>query len=213
MPFRACFFDDSYRRHCLLLGLNVHITGRQNSTFYFDFLIFFLTMNSPFANLFLALQEQATAHVPEIVHIDQELGQLNSKNRPPVSWPCLLIDFEDFRFKNLSENVQTAKGIIVLRLGFAQFSASSASVPAGYKEKAIGYYDIEWKLHKALQGWAPPGNEFGSLCRTSAVTQERADGYRVRELRYKIAFDDYSTKLEQLYAPATLVVDDVMALL
>jgi hypothetical protein len=163
-------------------------------------------MNSPFANLFLSLQERIQAEVPAISYIDHDLGQLSNKNRPPVSWPCVLIDFDNFRFKNLGENVQTAKGIVVFRLGFAPHTSSSAITPEAAKEQALGYYDIEWDLHKSLHGWSP-GEEFGSLSRMSAtIPQESGQGIRIRELHYKIAFDDYSTKPQRLFAPVELVV-------
>lgn len=168
-------------------------------------------MNSPFANIFLALQQHIHDSVTDLKYIDRDLGQLKASARPPVSWPCLLIDFEDFDFENLGENVQTAKGTVVLRLGFAPFSNSSQVTPSPYLQQAIGYYDMEWELHKTIQGWAP-GNEFGSLIRTSTTTQKRTDAYRVRELRYSIAFEDYSAKWQQQIAPATITVADEIML-
>ncbi len=163
-------------------------------------------MNAPFANLFLAIQQQIATEVPDVTHIAHDLGQLSDKRRPPVSWPCVLIDFEDFRFSNLSENVQTAKGTVLIKLGFAPHSNTTHTTPEAYLHKAIGYYDIEWQMHKALQGWSPADELFGSLSRHSVTTARRTDGYRVRELRYTISFDDYSTKPVQQYAAATLVV-------
>jgi hypothetical protein len=164
-------------------------------------------MNSPFANIFLAIQQRILTEVPAITYIDQDLGQLKANSRPPVSWPCVLIDLEDFDFENLGENVQTAKGTVVLRLGFAPHSGSTQFTPPSYRQQAIGYYDLEWLLHKAIQGWAP-ADDMGGLIRTSVGTQKRTDNYRVRELRYSIAFEDYSTKPQQQYAPATLVVTE-----
>ena len=164
-------------------------------------------MNAPFANIFLSLQEHIQASVAAIKYIDQDLGQLKSGTRPPIAWPCVLIDFEDFNFENLGENVQTARGIITLRLGFAPHSGSSQATPSPYQQQAIGYYDLEWSLHKALQGW-PPGDDYGHLSRISATTQKRTDAYRVRELRYSIAFEDYSAKYQRQFAPATLVITD-----
>jgi hypothetical protein len=123
----------------------------------------------------------------------------------------VLIDFEDFDFENLGENVQTACGTVVVRLGFAPHSNSSKLTPATYQQQAIAYYDLEWLLHKAMQGWTP-GSDFGSLIRTSATTQKRTDSYRVRELRYSIAFEDYSAKHQQQYAPATIIVNDEIEL-
>lgn len=165
-------------------------------------------MSIPFKELFLSIQQRISDAVPAIAFIDQDLGQLSNKARPPVSWPCVLIDFENFRFKNLAENVQTAKGTIVLRLGFAPHSASSQITPKTPKQLALSYYELEWAIHLALHGWTPDGGEFGALSRTTAITQPRTDAYRVRELRYKIAFDDYSTKPVQQYAPAAIATTE-----
>lgn len=164
-------------------------------------------MNAPFANLFIALQQQIATEVPDVVHIAHNLGQLSDKQRPPVSWPCVLLDFEDFKYTNLSENVQTAKGTVVVTLGFAQHSRAAHTTPEAYLQKALSYYDTEWQLHKALQGWSPSEEQFGSLSRTSVTTTPNKHGYRVRELRYTISFDDYSTKPTQQYTPATLIVN------
>jgi len=164
-------------------------------------------MKSPFANLFTAIQERISQEVPGIAHIAHDLGQLSVKTRPPVSWPCLLIDFEDFTFENLGENVQTAKGTVLLKLGFAPHSNTSQATPSEYKDSALGYYDLEWYLHKALHSWSPDGNEYGHLIRAATLTQRRADAYRVRELRYAVSFDDYSTKPTLQYVPAALIIN------
>ena len=163
-------------------------------------------MTSPFANLFLAIQQRIASGVTGIKHIAHDLGQLSAKGRPPVSWPCVLIDFEDFTFSNLGENVQTAKGTVLIKLGFAPHSPTAQDTPDEYRNTAISYYDLEWELHKSLQGWSPDAEEYGSLARTTATTQRRTDSYRIRELRYSIAFDDYSTKHELQWVPVELVV-------
>lgn len=168
-------------------------------------------MNSPFATLFLALQQHIHDSMPAIRHIDQNLGQLSIAGRPPVSWPCALIDFDDFSFSDLAANVQLANGAVVISLGFAPYSASSQASPLPVVQQALAYYDLEWALHKVLQGWSP-GSDFGSLNRISAVTLNRTDGYRVRELRYAVAFHDYSAMPQQSFAPVTLAVTGQMLL-
>lgn len=159
-------------------------------------------MNSPFANIFLALQQQLQTAVPAIVYIDQDLGQLKSKTRPPVQWPCALIDFEDFHYTDLGTNVQSAQGVVVVRLGFQPFSNTTATTPNANKEKALNYFDIEWALQKALQGYSA-GTDYGHLSRISTTTEPRTDNIRVRELRYTLAFQDYSTKagLQEVTVP------------
>ncbi|MBX2904874.1 MAG: hypothetical protein KF744_02470 [Taibaiella sp.] len=169
-------------------------------------------MTSPFARLFLALQARIAAQVADIKYIAQDMGQLSAKGRPPVSWPCLLIDFDEFCFDDLSENVQVARGTVVLRLGFNPHSGTANGTPTDYKEAALSYYDLEWALHKALQGWSPDGDEFGHFMRSSAATERRQDGYRIRELSYSISFDDYSAKPGVHFEPVELVVTHNLSL-
>ena len=163
-------------------------------------------MNSPFAAIFLALQARIAGQLSAVRYIEQDLGQLKN-SRPPVSWPCILIDFEDFSFGDLSENVQTASGTVVLQLGFAPYSASSQATPGTNIDLALGFFDLEWSLHRILQGWSP-GDSFGSLNRRETTTQKRNDKYRVREIRYTVAFEDYSAKLTQTLVPATILISE-----
>jgi len=159
----------------------------------------------------MAIRQRIMGEASGTFHIDQDLGQLRTNTRPPVSWPCVLIDFEDFRFENLGENVQTAKGTVVFQLGFAPHSNSSQATPAPRVLQAMGYYQHELTLHRILQGWSPTAMS-GSLIRTSAITQKRNDHYRVRELRYSLEFEDYSTKLQQGHTRARLVLTDDIVL-
>ena len=163
-------------------------------------------MNSPFANIFLAVQDRIRDAVPAVKYIDQDLGQLRAA-KPAVAWPCVLIDFEDFSFEDYGTLVQSARGNVVLTLGFAPQSNSSQATPGAYVQQALSYYDMEWALHVALQGWTP-GGDIGRLKRTSARTLKRNDNYRVREVRYSLAFDDYSTKQTMQLANAAIVVSE-----
>ncbi len=179
-------------------------------------------MTSPFAILFLAIQNRIKAITiggnPAFPWIDQDLMQLESHNgddRPPVSWPAVTIDIDEARFENLGENAQTAKLAACIRLGFPPFSSSSSIAPATYRNKALYYYDLEYALHLSLQGWTPgivtitPADPpapavtadlsdiFGHFLRTSAKTERRNDRIRVRQLTYALGMNDYST-LEQI---------------
>lgn len=158
-------------------------------------------MNSPFANLYLAIQERIIDEVPEILFVEQNFGQLDDYSnggRPPVQYPCALIDFQNFGFENMGENTQRAEGDITITLAFAQHGQTHNGQPDAWREAALNYYDIEWKLHKALQGWAP-GNpdDFGYLTRTSVVKDNRPLYVRLRTLTYRLAFEDYSTQPTQ----------------
>lgn len=179
-------------------------------------------MNSPFANLFLALQ-QLISNLADgdgnkyFRLVDQDLGQLEAHfgdNRPPVSWPCVLIDIDGAAMENMGDDTQTGVVTIIFRIGFPPFSASSNITPANYKNKALYYYDLEQVLHLALHGKSPEwivddenilADVFGHMIRTSARTERREDMIRVREITYTLSFDDYSTQpQQQLVSPVTL---------
>jgi hypothetical protein len=151
-------------------------------------------MNSAFAQIFKAIQARIQQQVPAIKYIDQDLGQL-TQQRPPVSWPCALIDMDDFSYSCLSDNTQCATGTVTISLGWATHSGSAYNTPTEVTAQSLAYYELEWQLNKALHGWRP-GAAFGSLARVAAATRKKTGGCRVRELCYSLAFEDYSTKPE-----------------
>lgn len=148
-------------------------------------------MNSPFANIFLEVLERLRSEVPEARYINQDVGQLdNYTDRPAVTFPCILTDFQDFNFSEMGEASQMAEGNVVIRLAFNPFSDSSNLSSDVVRTKALAYYDIEWKINKALHGWQ--GEAFGYLTRKSAITEKRDDNLRVREIIYATCFQDNS---------------------
>lgn len=166
-------------------------------------------MNSPFATLYLAIQARIRTAVPAIRHIDQDLGQLEQyQDRPAVSWPAVVLDLDGAQYGDMGEQAQTCTLDVVLRLAFAPYSSANVLAPDSVKEKALEYYDAEWLLNKALHCWVPDGGpscpyEFSALTRISAGTEKREDNIRVREIRYRIAYEDYSTLAAWNTTPAT----------
>jgi hypothetical protein len=151
-------------------------------------------MNSPFATVYLALIARLQAELPELNWIDHDFGQLDdySDGRPPVAFPCVLIDFQNFTFENMGDLAQRAEGDVIFKLAFAQHGQTHGASPEAWRTLALEYYDIEWRLHKALHGWSP-GEPFGYLTRTQATKENRPLGVRLRTIPYRLGFEDYST--------------------
>lgn len=151
-------------------------------------------MESFFAKAFLSIQSRIKEQVPEIAWIDQDLGQLEHYDvRPSVQFPCVLVDFINFHFKELGDLNQWGEGTIQLRIGFDPFSSANSVAPLDSQEQALTFYEIENKVFKALHGWIPtyqdePISE--PLIRTTAVTELRDDRCRVRVNHYTTAFED-----------------------
>lgn len=155
-------------------------------------------MNSPFANIFSALQQRIITQVPEIIFIEHDFGQLEdySNGRPPVAFPCALIDFQNWTFENMGENAQRAEGDVVIKLGYAKHGQTHNATPNQWREAAMEYYETEWKLNKALHGYTP-GNDYGYLTRTTETKENRPLGVRIKTITYRLAFEDYSAMPDQ----------------
>jgi len=148
-------------------------------------------LTSPFATLHNAIIERIKQQVPAIRFIDQDLGQLENYDlKPPVSFPCVLMDVGDeFAYSDIGgQQHQLAEGTIMLRLALVQYTQSNNLVPANIRENALQYYELENDLVKALHGWAPTG--FSRMLRRKAITEKREDDIRVRAIPFAISFTD-----------------------
>jgi len=154
-------------------------------------------VNAFFSQAYLALVERIKA-VPGIAWVDQDLDQLeNYETRPPVQFPCVLLDFLDTAYDENGQQVQTGHQIIQLRLGFAPYGSANSAVPTIYQEKALEYFELEHALFVALHGWPISYNDAvltQPLVRKRATTEQRNDPYRVRVIQFTTDFEDDSAK-------------------
>lgn len=147
-------------------------------------------LKSANANLLDGLITRIQQGVEEIRFIAQDVGQLENYDiRPAVSFPCLLIDLEDFNFSdNANYNLQQAEGIVSFRLGLVKYTdVNSLSTPQ-WRENALRYYELEHRLFNCLHGWSPVG--FGRLLRRATATERREDDIRVRIAKYVISYTE-----------------------
>ena len=155
-------------------------------------------MNSPFANLYEAIMARIKAQVPAIRYASQELGQLENYNpstgRPSVTFPCVLIDFDNFAASDLTYGIQDLTGDVIVRIALDTWSSASSLTPADVRAQALNYYDVEWNLYCALHGWSPNPDTAGYLTRTGVQTEKRDDAIRVREMRFRLRFTDTSAE-------------------
>lgn len=151
-----------------------------------------MALESPFANLYESVAERIKTKVPGIKYIDQDLGQLENYGlRPAVSFPCVLTDSDEFEYSDAgNEAIQLADGFLIIRLGIPAWSSSAKFSPAGVREKALEYFEVEQQIVKALHHWAPTG--FSKLQRRKARTEKREDDIRVRIIVFAVQFSDMS---------------------
>lgn len=149
-------------------------------------------MESPYANLFLAIQNRIQELIPEIKYIDQNMGQYMQEDfRKNMIFPCVLIDFINTNFSEMQGNNQFGELTIVATLFHDIWNNTSNITPLAIKEAGLTYLEIDQKLFMALQGWNPDFCE--ALIRTQAKSQNANEiGLMVRETTFTTSFEDYS---------------------
>lgn len=149
-------------------------------------------MESPYTDLFLALQERIKIEVPEVKYIDQNLGQyMNEEFRKQMLFPCLLIDFPVTNFSALQGNNQLADASVVITMFYDIWNNTSNITPLDVKQAGLKYLTIDQKVYMALQGWSP---DFCTpLNRGQNKSHNSNDiGLIVRETTFSSSFEDYS---------------------
>lgn len=163
-----------------------------------------MALNSFYGQMLVAMQERLKDQVTELRWIDQDFGQLEVEaERPPVSFPCALIDFTGSQFSQLLQNVELADNCgISVRVVHAPYSNTNHLTPVASKEMALQYYETENKVYKALKGWNPTyvyhegeeDEETIDLCqplnRIADGTEKREDALRVRAMMFATSYED-----------------------
>lgn len=147
-----------------------------------------MALTSPFAKLFNKLITQIKAEVTAIRYLDQDWDQLGETN-PPVSYPCILIDFPETQFAQM-QGYQQATATVRLKLVYRSYTSTSNITPDANRETALQFYELEQQLYEALQAWYADGLLCNAMIRRSAATEKRDDGLRVRVIDFECAFDD-----------------------
>jgi hypothetical protein len=154
-----------------------------------------MALSSPLGNLFVEVQDRLKTNVAALKWIDQQFGQLDGYQpgyRPPVLFPCALIDLAGFTFEDQANGVQIVQGKVIISLSTAPFTNSNQATPTPQKEKALHFYELEHAIHKSLHGWQPAG--FNRLLRRTLDKAEREDSLRERILVFDVSYTDSSAK-------------------
>ncbi len=148
-------------------------------------------------NLYLLLQARLAAITdgdkPVFRWIDHDLGQLEDE-KPALSYPAILIEFDEFTFTDLAENCKMGEGNIVLKVVFDPYSSTSNITNPVFKEKGLKYYKHEGMIKQALDGWCPDetSDVYGPLDFMSASPGKERTDLRIRQMVFSIGIDDYS---------------------
>ncbi|SIT25563.1 hypothetical protein SAMN05421786_11528 [Chryseobacterium ureilyticum] len=147
-----------------------------------------------FHQILMDLYDRISTEVTEITYIDQDLGQLGQtgdNEKPPLSYPAILIDFPDSEYSDIAGGGQIGEVPISFQLIFDTYSQTWHKSPKNVIIKGLDYLKIEQKIHKCLQSWHL--DYFSPLSRKSVKSQNNNDiGLRVRQSIYTTQYEDYT---------------------
>jgi hypothetical protein len=145
-------------------------------------------------NLIRAIQNKLQTDVECLKYIDQDWGQMDFYERPPVKFPCALIDVQNASYSNEGRLIQQCEATVLIRLFGIRLSNSSQAAPEMQKENAQKMWQLMEDVNKSLHGqnFLPTG--FSSLKRTEMRKVKRRDGSYQTELFYRVVFKDFSAQ-------------------
>jgi hypothetical protein len=159
--------------------------------------------------LIRAIQDKLCADTDALKYVDQDWGQMDYYDRPPVKFPCALIDVQSAVYENEGRLIQQCEATIVIRLFELKLSNSSNSAPDGQKDNAQRIWQLAEDVNRALHGqnFLPAG--YSSLTRKEMRRTKRRDGSYQTELFYRVIFKDFSA---QRNSSETLLVNPIVNL-
>ena len=135
--------------------------------------------------LIKSVQEKLKTAVPELRWIDQDFGQFELE-KPPVDFPCALIDIPDIQYSDSSNLEQIGDTTLTVRLGFRVYNRSNSKAPDMIKEKGRAHFAIIKKVYKVLHGHEDDEANYNTITRATMLRGKSIDP-RVYTLGFKTA--------------------------
>lgn len=132
-----------------------------------------------------AIQDRL-ATVAGLKYIDMDWNQLQQE-RPPVQWPCALIDFDRVDFTAVKTGAQRAEADIAVTVANLRLVNSSAKAPN--RLQAYDTLRLIASIHQALRGFDGDGR-FRPLVRTALRKVYGDRQAEVYTITYRTVFTD-----------------------
>lgn len=138
--------------------------------------------------IYTAVMAQLKKEVPAIRWIDWDKGQLKSKGRPSVAFPCALLGIHIAGASDITPTIQHCNAIVRIRLGFDQPMKTDSSTPPEHLSKALESYDVIADVYKALQGFST--SHFDPLSRVKQMEEANSHGLFTYIIDFRTEFED-----------------------
>lgn len=130
--------------------------------------------------------ETALTPIKTLRYINEDWGQLDYYDQPPLLFPCALLECEGVDYTSTGRRMQQARGTIVVRLADMQMrkpgNVTTDTAPR------YEFFDIIDQVHKVLQGLS--GADFSPLDRRTLRRVRRDDAVREFVMQYSFGYTD-----------------------
>lgn len=125
---------------------------------------------------------------PETIgYLAEDWGQLDFHNeRPPVNFPCVLIDIEEVQYTDCTRKQQQGDAILTVRV--AHYDPVNVSAAASDRNRAFRMFELLRMIYARLQGLS--GEDFSGLTRTSLRRVKREDAIREYAMQFRFGGRD-----------------------
>lgn len=156
-------------------------------------------------NIIQDFQNQLTKYVPSLKLIDEDWGQCDFyDDRPPVKFPCALIDIQDATFSDAGEGRQQGVLTVCVKLFVLRLGNTSNAAPDSQRKSVRDGWLACNQIIKAVhnkdflsEGYAPPK-------RARMERIKRRDGIYERNITFTIGITDRATVESPQKARATV---------
>lgn len=126
--------------------------------------------------------------IPQIKWVDLDRGQFDLSDRPPVQFPCALIEIGLPQCSDLGAKKQQCVARFTIRIGINVLENTSANTPEARLDAALAYFDLADQVYAKLQGYYD--RKFGTFTRKSVTQERRPDGLKVMSIPFETVFTD-----------------------
>ncbi|WP_052444274.1 hypothetical protein [Flammeovirga sp. OC4] len=133
-----------------------------------------------------SIQEQLSK-ISEVNYAGEDWGQLDEE-RPPVKFPCALVDMDQFQYSDMGEKTQMGEGIIQITVADIKLQGNRPTAQMNRVSDHDRFMTVLEKVHEKLHGYGTA--EFQPLKRVSMAKIKRTDGIRSYVISYETAYTD-----------------------
>lgn len=156
------------------------------------------TITDPFGMMMILIQKRLKEQVSGLQQVTKDVGQLETKEKPPIMPYTALVSFANWTFSNEGHLIQMGEGDVIIKTAAPILNSIDSITPVDSLEDALKYSEFAHNVFKALHGWTIEDiaegiqDIFGTMTRVGFTEDTRRTGLGVAVTVYRMNLEDRS---------------------